>query len=495
MAGPDTAVSYLEDGTGEPRTVVIENPPPHGQGFNDEITPAAHLAGAVDGKRVGDRFALAPPGNFGSRSAVVIKILNKFVYRYQDSMSQFQIRFPQDQSIEVLQIINDPGGQPDISALLASIDMRQKKVQEIEEAYKSKSIPIHFVASLFGKNAFEGVSVLANRDGLAVKCCVGTEEERDLAVAGLKVCSEVVIDLTAIATLCLLGAEDTLRNLQNSLVVSQSTLAELRDTVAEQESRPSKGGLFTKVGDNYTLIEETEETKTARLKMLRAVVGLLESVARILPCRQLAAMDTEKRDILYKAFGRHGAETIILAAAPGRLLWTDDQILAQFAAKEHGVRRIWTQVTLQHWTETGKIAAQAYFDASAKLLAMEYSFTSSNSGVLLAAGHLSDWDLNSHLLLTALNQFSAPYVDLLNLLRLAALFGVDLYKEPLDLDRRDRIFTSVLDKLATKPGASAGISAMRHGIERLFGVNVIGARQIQGCIDRWLNPPQLQANS
>jgi tetratricopeptide (TPR) repeat protein len=490
IVGANAAVSYTEDGVVIPHTLVIEDPPPTGPRFNDEVSPNNPLAIELAGKRVGDRFVLAT-GNLSARTATVTKILNKFVYRYQDSMSEWQIRFPEDSAIESVQVVKDPGGEVDLSILMASVDRQQERAQKLEDIYRSTPIPIHTLAAQFNKNSFEGVSIVANRYGLQLNCCSGTQGERNTAIEGLKLCGEVVIDLTAIATLCLLGLEDTLRKFGIPLIVSESTLSELREMVAYEELATSKEGVFTKVEGRYALIEESAEVKAERLKSLKGLLALLESVAKILPCRELAAMDTEKRGVLDKAFGRYGAEAIVLAAAPGRMLWTDDLILARFAAGEQGVRRIWTQVALQYCAETGKIVPETYLEASARLLGLKYSFTSSNPAILVKAGRMAAWAIDTRLLSGALAQFGAPYVDLVNLLQMAALFALQLYQERIDLDTRDRVFTAVLSNLSTKPGSREGIITMGRGLGRLFGVNAVGANQASACIQRWLNPPQI----
>jgi len=63
----DTAVTVLEDGTGEERTFVIEEVPADGPRYQDELAPDASLARELVGKHSGDAVVLAP-GSLASRT-------------------------------------------------------------------------------------------------------------------------------------------------------------------------------------------------------------------------------------------------------------------------------------------------------------------------------------------------------------------------------------------------------------------------------------------
>jgi hypothetical protein len=169
------------------------------------------------------------------------------------------------------------------------------------------------------------------------------------------------------------------------------------------------------------------------------------------PGRDAITLEPDRREVLDQAFGRYGTEAILLAGAPARVLWTDDHRLARFAAGERGVRRVWTQAVLQHCVETGKINQEDYSRASAKLIGFEYAFTSLNPNVLMSAARIANWDIRQWPLKQAINQFASGSVELNILLRIAVLFAIQLYREPILLEARDRLFNQVLDSLAIKP--------------------------------------------
>ena len=481
-----TAVCYVEENTDERHWIVIEDPPAGAPRFNDETSTTGPIARELIGKQVGERFTLAP-SSISQRVATVVQILNKYVYRYQDCMGQWQVRFPEMPAVESFHMKRrEDDQQIDISEILKAIDRRHEAAQELEKIYRSEPVPIHMYAAQLGKNAFEGLYYLASNEGSTVFCCAGTPDERQAAFDAVKLGAAAVLDLTSIATLMLLDCCDVLRTLPISLVVSQRTMAELQDMLLEQEATTTQTGYLSKNDSGYVMIEHSELQRQARISALSGIIELLRSVAKILPCRELAAFDADKRDILDKAFGRHGAEAILLASTPGRVLWTDDLRLAGFAATEHGVRRIWTQAMLQLAAERGSITPDQYFEASAKLLGYEYLFTTANPPVLMRAGVLADWSVDRWPLKQALDQFKAAYIDTMNCLQLAVLFLMQLYREPIPQESRDQPLVRILDNLATKPDGIEGIRAIQQAIPRVFGINLVGAKQCAECIDRWL---------
>jgi tetratricopeptide (TPR) repeat protein len=488
--GRDSAVSYVEEGTETIRTVVFEEPVQTSPQFHDSKPLNSALGRELNGKRLGDSFVLAP-GNISSRKAKIAAILNKYVYRYQESMSEWQIRFPEESTMESIQVIKEPEGRIDISPILLSVDRQQESVKKIEEVYGSMAVPLHMLADRFGKNAFEGVHMVANRQGLALSCCTGTQDERAKALAAMEVCTGIVLDLSAIGTLSLLGIEDCLENIRVPLIISQATISELNEMVHREEMTKSKSGFMTKVDGQYAFIEDTPQEKQQRILNLRKLVDLLKSVAKVMPCMDLVTFEAERRESLYKAFGQYGTESILLAASEGRMLWTDDLPLAGVAAAEYGVRRIWTQIALEYGGERQRILPNDYFEASAKLLGYGYSFTSANPSILIAAVRLAQGTLNSWPLKQSLDVFRAPFVDMGELLRLAALFAVQLYREPLTPEMRDHIFIRVLDNLFEKQGSNVGAMALQRAIPKMFGVNVVGANQASECVKRWMNKPSI----
>jgi hypothetical protein len=293
--------------------------------------------------------------------------------------------------------------------------------------------------------------------------------------------------MTAIGTLALLNIEAAVQNIGTQVLVSQATINELTEMIARDEMETGEGGYLSKRGDQPVYTPRDLKEHQNHIQRLKALLSTIRSCARIVPAREAIALDPERRELLDTAFGRSGTEAILLASLPGRILWTDDNRMAGFARTEYGVRRIWTQVLLQHGLEVGKVTQEDFSRASAKLVGFEYAFTSLNPNTLVSGARIAEWEHRRWPLRQAIAQFASDSVDLVVLLRLAVFFVIQIYCEPIPVDTRDSLFTAILDSLALKTGAVAALQTLQGTLPELFGLNAIGAQQACECLRRWLD--------
>ncbi|MGD1154987.1 MAG: GreA/GreB family elongation factor [Terriglobia bacterium] len=342
--GPGAAVCYVEEATTQERWVILEDLPDPDPGRN-ELSSTSPIAQNLIGKKKGDRFLVAS-ATAGNRYGVVKGILSKFVYRYQDCLNEWQVRFPEVPVIEIMRVQKQnlaPGNEEiDISSILSLIDRREKQQEEIDQLYQSRPVPIHIIGVPFNRNSFQSVCCLATAPRLSINCCPSSLSEHREAIENLGTCSAVVIDLTAIGTLYLLDRVILLRSWPVPVVVSQTTMTELIQLATEEAEPRAEGGVFAKVDGAYALIEDTQAARALRAQRLNSLVDLVSSSSKVLGCQELAAVDPQKRGVLIEAFGNCGAESMVLASKPGHVLWTDDFTMARFAHQEFGVRNVWT---------------------------------------------------------------------------------------------------------------------------------------------------------
>ncbi len=84
-------VVYQEAGDVESRWLVIEEDEPDADA--NEYPPDHPRVKAMMGKKPGETFILAAVA-VQQRTAKVVELMSKYVYRFQDSIAQFQVRFP-----------------------------------------------------------------------------------------------------------------------------------------------------------------------------------------------------------------------------------------------------------------------------------------------------------------------------------------------------------------------------------------------------------------
>ena len=243
-----------------------------------------------------------------------------------------------------------------------------------------------------GKGTIQTTLYLAQEDDTEVYCCLGAEDERCNALAALDVSGTWIIEPSALATIFLLGLESDLAALPISLVLSQGTVADFDEMLQEDARYKGEGGVLIKHGAGIALIPQTPSERAERVRLLTERITKVKSVSSIVGCVELAKLEKQQRELMTKAFGEGGAESVVLAAKSGHLLWTDDLRLAGFAKTEHGVKSAWTQVVLQWAAQRGYISEQRFVKSTARLIGYGYSFTSPSLASLLAAAEMAEWD-------------------------------------------------------------------------------------------------------
>jgi hypothetical protein len=476
-----TAVCFNEQDVKDDRWIVLEDSADADEA-RDEFGAASGMARALKGRKVGDKFQL-PEGRFSRKTATVKQIINKFAWRYIDVLNNWQSRFPGQAEIEAIEakpeIIPWAEMQGDFDHLFESPNgRREDATRAAVRAYEENPIPLHAVAQHIGLNDLQTMFIMAQRPDAPIKCCTGSAEEFDQALGAFDRANAVVLDLTAIATLCLLGRLNLLPTWPRQFVVSQSTLAELRRLAFEDNLMRLPAGFsasMTLKGNDGKRIDV----------QLKGLADALQSVCRVRDSAVLSAIDPERRDRLVRFFGRHGAESIVIASMPGHVLWTDDRILANLARAEFGVRRVWTQAALQGRAQSGNLDPAELATATTKLAGWGYSFTTPSVETIMRAGSVAVWNPDQFPLRQALDQFGSESLSLADSVRLAAELIVKIYNDAYLRGTRRTVTSRILDRLGSREGGRETIETLPRSLPVRFGLDLIRARELSDVVRGW----------
>jgi tetratricopeptide (TPR) repeat protein len=492
-AGPGSAVSYMENGTNQEQWCVIEEEyEPDGK--LNEISPKHPLAGELKGRKLGDKFVLSK-GSATERVATIKQILNKYVYRYQDCLLQWQIRFPSVPGIEMVRVTRTEaaagGEEMDLTSIYSLLDKREASSTELLDIYAKSAVPLQTLGTAFGNNVFDTVCLLALRPGVRIHCCSGAAPERAQAHEAIKIAKAIVVELSSIGTLALTDLLGVLENPPVPIIVSRGTLSELNDLADEEGLTPEPVGMLGKQEGRYIMVEETIEQREARLRQLKQLIAAIKKYCQIATSPSLVALDPEKRAAMIKMLGQHGAESVLLASEPGRVLWTDDLVLATLAQKEFGARRAWTQIYLQTLAETGAIDANVFFEASAKLAAYGYYFTSLNHNILMAARSMAHANPSTWPLKQCLETLEDEAISARDLLGLVTQFIVGIYRE--GIAGQETVFVSILEHLRRRTDGIPLVKTLHQLLPGMFGVNALAARATEKTMRAWARTLDLTA--
>ena len=388
---PGSAVEYLEDATDVARWHVIEDVLKPDSKLNEY--PLDHpISKALLGKSVGDIVALAP-GRISDRPATIKQVLSKYVYRYQCCMNELQIRFPDATELQSMQLPRRADGELDVSGLQAILEQQLSGKQQAIEGYSAQPLPLHFVGEILGKSTFEAVLHLAHDPKSIVRCAPENQQQRQSAAIGLTTAAEIVLDLSAIATLFLCDALDLIPKLNLPVIISQGCSEELDRIMGKTHDGSPRAGLHLARQDEKIVgIQVTEQLQAARDEYFAKQLEKIREIAVVEPCRELSSMDEETKKPLIAIFGRHGTQSILLAKKPGRVLWSDDFVQSSIAVKEYGARVAWTELVVANLETKGLVSRKEAVDTVTSLLGYRYEVLIITPAIFVESARRAGWD-------------------------------------------------------------------------------------------------------
>lgn len=477
LVTPGVAVCLAEDSV-PPQWHVLEDSRVEASGVEHEVKANSPLARLLLGKGIGDDVVLSDmPGL--RRTAVVKQIVPKYVFRYQDVLTRWQYRFPDNDELWMSRA-------PDFQPFVELVEGLQKRQENAENLYRTRHLPIGALSQLLGQNEFHVVEHIASTEGLPLWCCVGSAEEQQDALSAFQAASEVVLELSALATLLRLDELQQLDRLEKTLLISQATMLRLRALAREVSDYKRLVGNFVATPSGPRFVPIPEEEKEARANFIGRALRFTEERFTIASTPELADMDPGERERMARVIGEPALESAVIASQGNRLLWTDDGVLAYLVRDRFNIRRIWTQAGLKGMVAAGRINGDAYTRASAKLLGWGYTFTGANPTVFHAAGMLADWRQESWPLKQAIEYLGLPEVHPVDALHLGVFLARDAYIEAVLPEVRRGILIAVLETLSRREDiAERAFDQFSQLLSHVFGLNVLGHDDAEQTFLAW----------
>jgi hypothetical protein len=298
--------------------------------------------------------------------------------------------------------------------------------------------------------------------------------------------STVVLDLTALATLRLLGiTREVLTGTAFRFVISPATFAELQQLRVESRIGAGHGIMYYEKGQHY--ITETTEEQAARQKAaFEEYMQCIEKNTKVVSVPQLATLTPERRELLTKLFGQYGLESALLALSPGHIWWTDDFGAAEFAKAELGVERAWTQAVLEHMANLGLIDRGLVDEALAKLIGFDYQSTHFTSAVMIAGLRVSKGSVDAFPMRQIIRAFAPlPRTNRSVALGLLAEFILRMSFEPLLPETKCVAIKALLNTFPNDPVTNAQLMSLRSKCAGVMTLNPLAQADFVKCFDQW----------
>jgi transcriptional regulator with XRE-family HTH domain/transcription elongation GreA/GreB family factor len=480
-----SAVQYSEGSDAPVGWFVIEdteNPIPE----FEEIPAQSDIARELSGKKVGDSFLLAK-SPIRDRVGKIVQILSKYTRRFQVVGDQMQLKFGTQSVIQSVRLPSPERLSPsDLQPMLDSVKAHSEAVSRLRELYRSTAVTLHLYGQQSGHTAFDGLIDLAFSEDEFIRCAPPQIEVFANALASLGSKSTVVVDLTALASLQLLGiSRHVLTSTAFRFVMTPATFTEMQQLRAKMRFSTAHATMYFEKGQHYfakTTEEESERQKVAFEEYAECV----EKNVSVTPVPQLATLTGERRDLLEKILGRHGLESALLALSPGHVLWTDDLVAGEVAKSELGVERVWTQAVMEHLGNLGVIGRSLVGEVHAKLVGFNYQSTHFTGGVMVAALRASNGSVDAFPMRQMVRTFEdIPSGNRIIALRQLAEFIFGLTREPFLPETKCVATRALLDKFPNDPSTNAQLAAFRSQCARLMTLNPVAQADFAKCFNQW----------
>ncbi len=173
---------------------------------------------------------------------------------------------------------------------------------------------------------------------------------------------------------------------------------------------------------------------------------------------------------------------------PGRILWTDDLVLAEVARSELGVERVWTQALVEHLAIRGLIDRAVADEAHAKLIGFNYQVTQFRGSAIVAALRVSNGSLDRFPMRQMIETFKPLAVNTANRTTALVMLGEFVLKlslEPLLPETKCVATRALLDAFPTDASTKAQLEAVRVQCGHLMRLDPRGQVDFLTCFEQW----------
>ncbi|QDS92471.1 hypothetical protein FF011L_12140 [Roseimaritima multifibrata] len=419
----DCAVTFREFG-GDKKTVIIEQHVAE-QRFDGEIAEDSGFAQAIIGKNIGD-IAVISPESIQPREITIEAISSKFVYRYQRVLTEFQLRFPHSNTIQMLRVLD--GEDMDLSPIRRSLEERRKHCESILALFRNHPLPISALAEWLGIGFYDAHEVLASMPDIGIRASFDLVklQGKELATNSFTQNQHLVLDLSAVITIEKLGLWKSLRTYQ--LVATRSVFEHFRLEAENLSVNRSTGTLTLAESGQVAFQEISEGESHTRIEVANGIVDNIKQHCTVVDSFAAASVALDLRE----AFDDVGAFPVLDSMAvadnvEGYLLWSDEAFVQTTALHDFELPSIGVQKVLAQLRKDGAITPLQRDEFVAKLMGWNYTPMLWDSYVALAAARLSNWEPTKWPFTSIIEQFGKNSWTLRAKCKLALRLFIKLY--------------------------------------------------------------------
>ena len=240
------------------------------------------------------------------------EIQRKYVRLFQDSISNFQHRFPGESAFQKMTLGRD--GELDPTSLIEHLKQHRDSAKEVFEFYQTQLCSIHVLATQLGINELRAIKALIWHDSWNLRCAECSGREFEALSHGSVALKKVVLDVSALATIANLACWEVLDSPVEYLVSRSTvdTFAEWATDLSRQTATERAHGTVDDEGRLYIQDVSPDEIERQRQE-LATIQDKINSKCKIKSSIAVSALQPKHRDLYVHAIGYHGLESISVA--------------------------------------------------------------------------------------------------------------------------------------------------------------------------------------
>lgn len=380
-----------------------------------EFSPKSEIAQLLLERKEGASIDL-DTDSFGKRTWVIKKIQSKYVRAFQDTLEEFNMRFPKSNSIRKIKVENE-----DMTPFLTKVAGMSTRVQQMLDLYKQGKFTIDQLSASIGHNRVDTFIGLIADEGAGPYASIGSPMDQQHQKNVIRRVNGITIDLSALLTCSHLGILELLRKRFSKIFVPQHLLDELNVILEERRLTLKKGySTIGYNGNNFFFIEVPRGQIENSINQLLELKSFVQDNCVVTPISpkyadQIAQIANINRDDHLSSLA-----TIIIANQTQIPIFADDAQLRSIAQGFMKVPGFWSQILLEDLKARQIINSEGYVDACIKLLLAGYRYTAVNLEVISQTLEKYKFETNRYTL-AVINALRGPETIEDNAINMAAL--------------------------------------------------------------------------
>ncbi|MDZ7801663.1 MAG: BTAD domain-containing putative transcriptional regulator [Trueperaceae bacterium] len=320
---------------------ILSDPKPYLLG--SEFGPDHPASKALLGLAVGDEVYL-PNGEADGSTAVLVEIQDKFVRAFQDVITDYRSRFPEDKSLQKytadLDSLNPLGG------VLEHVVQRNDVVTRALENYRSDVLlTVGSVANATRQSYFAVCEAFIADRALALDSTTHAPSELSSGEA-LVAHPGAVVELTSLMLLHWLGLGEAFARTLGPLYVPQATVDLLRQELQDFRQEEQQAGTLTMHDGRLVMHDSDQQDLHARRRLREELLEFVTSRCRIVPVRALTRRPANELEALSTLWSDSAYGSVLAAQERGLPLVSDDRKLRAWAENLFQVSNVSSLVLL-----------------------------------------------------------------------------------------------------------------------------------------------------